>query len=330
MGMFRIGRRGALGGAMAAFASGAATAQPGIEWKPDRPVRMIVPSGAGSGADVVARGLAARLAELLGQSVVVENQPQGVGAVGILAATRARPDGQTIMCAISSILLAPLVDPSLPYDVRNVLPVSQVHQAATVLCVPQRLPIRSLAEFVAASKAEPDRYTIGDYGHGTASHIHAALLIRRADLRSEVVHYPTSPPVIRDMIADHIRCAIVDSASGMPFFRDGSLRPLAVSGRRRLAVLPEVPTFGELGLAGFEPAIWQGVFLPPGTPAPLAAAIEATVRAAIASPSVADLLRSIGFEPVGGSAAELAAMLEAERATWTAVIAETGIKPRGA
>lgn len=300
------------------------------EWKPDRPVRMIVPSGAGSGADVVARALAARLAELLGQAVVVENMQQGVGAVGIMAATRARPDGQTIMCAISSILLAPLVDSSLAYDVRNVMPVSQVHQAATVLSVPQRLPIRTLAEFIAASRAQPDRYTIGDYGHGTASHIHAALLIKRAGLPTEIVHYPTSPPMIRDMIADHIRCGIVDSASGMPFYRDGSLRPIAVSGRKRIPALPDVPTFGELGFAGFEPAIWQAVFLPPATPAPLAAAIEATVRAAILSPAVADLLRNIGFEAVGGSAADLAAMLDTERATWTAVIAETGIKPRGA
>lgn len=326
----RIGRRGlVLGVAAAGLAATAARAQ-GEAWRPERPVRMIVPSGAGSGADVVARALGARLATQIGQAVVIENMPQGVGTVGILAATRARPDGQTIMCAISSILLAPLVDPSLPYDVRNVMPVSQVHQAATVLTVPPRLPIPDLAAFVAASKAEPERFTIGTYGHGTASHIHAALLIRRAGLPTEVVHYPTSPPMIRDMIADHIRCGIVDSASGMPFFRDGSLRPLAVSGRRRLAVLPEVPSFGELGMPGFEPAIWQAVFLPPNTPPALAAAVEAEVRAAIASDAVSGLLRNIGFEPAGGSAAELAAMLDAERATWSAVIAETGIRPRGA
>ena len=328
MGMETTRRRGLLLGTGGLLLAGAAAHAQAPAWRPDRPVRMIVPSGAGSGADVVARALAARLAEQIGQPVVVENMPQGVGAVGILAAARARPDGQTIMCAISSILLAPLVDPSLPYDVRQVMPVSQVHQAATVLCVPQRLPIRDLAGFIAASRETPERFTIGTYGHGTASHIHAALLIRRADLSSEVVHFPSSPPMIRDMIADHIRCGVVDSASGMPFFRDGSLRPLAVSGRRRLSVLPGVPSFGELGFPGFEPAIWQAVFLPPNTPPAIAAGVEAEVRAAIASPAVSDLLRSIGFEPAGGSAAELAAMLEAERATWTAVIAETGIRPR--
>jgi len=202
-----------------------------------------------------------------------------------------------------------------------------VHQAATVLSVPPRLPIRDLAAFVAASRAEPDRFTIGTYGHGTASHIHAALLIRRAALPTEVVHFPSSPPMIRDMIAGHIRCGIVDSASGMPFFRDGSLRPLAVSGRRRLSVLPDVPSFGELGFAGFEPAIWQAVFLPPGAPEAVADAVGAAVRAAIASPEVSERLRGLGFEPVGGSSEELATMLASERATWSAVIAETGIRP---
>jgi tripartite-type tricarboxylate transporter receptor subunit TctC len=317
----------AAGAALLATGRGRAAAQGGGAWRPDRPVRMIVPSGPGSGADVVARALAARLAEGLGQPVVVDNQPQGVGAVGILAAARSRPDGHTLMCAISSILLAPLVDSSLAYDVRQFMPVSQVHQAATVLTVPPPVPARSLDEFVALAKADPARYTIATYGHGTASHVHAALLIRRAGLGAEVIHYPNSPPAIRDMVAGHIRCAFIDSGSGIGAFRDGQLRPLAVSGRRRLGVLPAVPSFAELGHPGFEPAIWQAVFLPLGTPTPAASAIGAAVRAAIASPEVSERLRGLGFEPVGGSAEELAAMLASERATWSAVIAETGIRP---
>jgi tripartite-type tricarboxylate transporter receptor subunit TctC len=297
------------------------------EWRPDRPVRMIVPSGPGSGADVVARALAAKMTELLGQPVVVDNQNQGVGAVGILAAARSRPDGHTLMCSISSILLAPLVDPSLTYDVRQFMPVSQVHQAATVLVVPPQVPARTLDEFLALVRAAPERFIIADYGHGTASHVHAALLIRRAGLRNEIVHYTNTPGIIRDLIADHIRCAIVDSASGMQPVRDGQVRALVVSGRRRLGVLGEVPSFGELGYQGFEPAIWQSMFLPMGTPPVIAAVIERATRQAIAAPDFGVRLRGLGFEPVGGSAEELAAMLAAERATWQAVIVETGIRP---
>jgi tripartite-type tricarboxylate transporter receptor subunit TctC len=128
------------------------------------------------------------------------------------------------------------------------------------------------------------------------------------------------------MLAGHISCAFIDNASGLALLRDGQLRGLAVSGRRRLGVLPDIPSFGELGFPHFEPAIWQAVFLPLGTPAPIAASITAAVRAAIGSEEVSERLRGIGFEPVGGSAEALSSMIAAERETWSAVIAETGIR----
>jgi len=322
------GRRGVLGGgAVVLGAAGLRGARAQQEWRPDRPVRMIVPNGPGSGADIVARALAAKLGEFLGQTIVVDNQPQGVGAVGFLAAARARPDGQTLLCAISSILLAPLIDPSLAYDARQFMPVSQLHQAATVLTIPPAVPARDLAQFLALAKADPRRFSIATYGHGTASHVHAALLVKRAGLEVEVIHYGNSPVAMRDMIAGHIRAAILDSASGMASYRDGQLVPLAISGRRRLSVLPDVPTLGELGFAGFEPAIWQGIFLPLGTPPAIHGSMAAAVRAAILSEEVAGRLRGLGFDPVGGTPEALGELLVAERATWQAVIAETGIRP---
>jgi tripartite-type tricarboxylate transporter receptor subunit TctC len=319
------GRRPLFGALGASLIAGGARAQ--AEWRPDRPVRLIVPSGPGSGADVVSRALAQKLTESLGQQVVVENMGQGVGAVGILAAGRAKPDGYTLMCVISSILLAPLIDPSLAYDVRQFAPLSQIHQGATVLTVAPDVPAKTLDEFLALARAQPEAYTIADYGHGTASHIHAALLIKRAGLKVENVHYSNTPMIFQDMVGGRIKCAVVDSASGSQPIRDGMIRPIVVSGRQRIAVLPDVPTFGELGYAGFEPAIWQAMFLPKEVPAPIAASLERAVRQAILAPDFVARLRGIGFVAVGGSSDELAAMLASERATWQAVIAETGIKP---
>jgi tripartite-type tricarboxylate transporter receptor subunit TctC len=320
-----FGRRPLLGALGTVWGATAATAQAG--WRPERPIRMITPSGAGSGADVVARTLAAKLSELLGQPVVVENQSQGVGAVGILNAARAKPDGYTMMCVISSILLAPLVDPSLAYDVRQFAPLSQIHQGATVLAVAPGVPAKTLEEFLALARAKPDDYSIADYGHGTASHIHAALLIKRAELPVENIHYSNTPQIFQDMIAGRMRAAVVDSASGSQPIRDGLIRPLVASGRERIAVLPDVPTFGELGYRGFEPAIWQAMFLPKDVPAPIAATLEAAVRQAILAPDFVARLRNIGFVAVGGPAEALGRMLASEREIWASVIAETGIKP---
>jgi len=320
-----IGRRPLMGALGASLVTGSASAQG--DWRPDRPVRMIVPSGPGSGADVVARALAQKIGENLGQPVVVENQSQGVGAVGILNAARARPDGYTIMCVISSILLAPLVDPSLAYDVRQFAPLSQVHQGATVLTVAPNVPARTLEEFIALARANPEQYSIADYGHGTASHIHAALLTKRAGLRDEIVHYSNTPMIFQDMVGGRIRAAVVDSASGSQPIRDGMIRPIVASGRERIGVLPNVPTFRELGYQGFEPAIWQALFLPKDVPAPIAASLEKAARQSITAPDFVARLRNIGFVAVGASSEELGAMLASERSIWASVIAETGIKP---
>ena len=222
---------------------------------------------------------------------------------------------------------APLVDPSLAYDVRQFLPVSQLHRAATVLTVSPKVPARTLDEYLALVRATPERFTVADYGHGTGAHIHSALLIKRTGTANEVVHYSNTPMIFQDMYADHIRCAIVDSASGMQPIRDGQIRALAVSGTQRLDVLPDVPTFGELGHPGFEPAIWQSMFLPLGVPAPIAAGVERAVRQAVLQPDFVARLRGLGFVAVGGSSEELAAMLARERTGWQAMIAETGIKP---
>jgi len=299
----------------------------GAGWTPDRRIRFVLPNIAGSGADTVVRVVAPRLADRFGQPVVVENIPGGAGVQGITTVARAAADGYTAISAISSILLAPIVDPSLPYDVqRDFVPVTQYHFGAGVLCVASAdTRAATLAEFFAEARAEPARYDIGTYGHGSASHVQAALLIRSANLGVNIVPYQGSPPVMRDMLGGHMRAAFLDSASALTHIRSGSFRALAVSGPRRIGVLPDVPTFLELGLQGFEPVLWQGLFLPTGTPPPVLASWEAAAREAVANPEVADRFRTIGFEPVGGSSAEFAATIAREKEVWTRIIRDLGL-----
>ena len=294
---------------------------------PSKPISLIVPWPAGGPSDAVLRAFAESASRALGVAVVPDNKPGAGGILGASAMVTAKPDGYTMMCVISSILLAPLVDPSLAYDVRQFAPLSQIHQGATVLAVAPGVPTKTLEEFLALARAKPDDYSIADYGHGTASHIHAALLIKRAGLPVENIHYSNTPQIFQDMIAGRMRAAVVDSASGSQPIRDGLIRPLVASGRERIAVLPDVPTFGELGYRGFEPAIWQAMFLPKDVPAPIAATLEAAVRQAILAPDFVTRLRNIGFVAVGGPAEALGRMLASEREIWASVIAETGIKP---
>ncbi len=296
-------------------------------WERDRPVRLILNGAAGSGADAVARVLALRLQEEFQQSVVVENQPAGAGVVGYQAAMRARKDGLTAICCISGVLLGPLVDSKLPFDVFNeAVPVSQLHTAAGVLCVAKSLGVKTFAEFLAWARAQQGPIPFGNYGHGTASHIHAALLTRRANLNTELVPYP-GPQLVNDLVAGHVKVGFLDSGSVIAQLRGGDIIGLAVTGPERVSVLPNLPTLVSMGnMQGFEPQIWQGIFLPPETPAPILAAWGGAVSRAVKSPQVSARFRDIGFEPVGSLPEEFRAMLRRERETWQRVVAETGVR----
>jgi tripartite-type tricarboxylate transporter receptor subunit TctC len=295
-------------------------------WPQDRPIRIILNGAAGSGADAVTRVLAQRLQEEFRQNVVVENLPAGAGVGGYQTAIRARRDGLTAICCISSVLLGPLVDQKLPFDVFNeAVPVSQLHTAAGVLCVSRALGVRTLEDFLAWARAQATPFPFGNYGHGTASHIHAALLTKRAELRTELVPYP-GPQLVSDLMAGHVGVGFLDSGSVIAQLRSGDVLGLAVTGPRQVSVLPDLPTLVSKGMAGFEPQIWQGIFLPPDTPANIVEAWGAGVTRAVKSEPVSAKFRDIGFEPVGSSPEEFRAMLKREREIWAGVVAETGVR----
>jgi tripartite-type tricarboxylate transporter receptor subunit TctC len=306
-----------------------AAAQPAraqtTEGYPNRPVRIVQTGGPGSGSDVVARVVAARLAEVLRQTVVVENIANAVVAHTTVA--RARRDGLTILSAVTGVLLGPLVDSGLTYDVlRDFVPVSQLHAATGVLLVTAATPARTVAEFAELVRAAPQRYDLGNYGHGSASSLQGAILNRRLGLALQAVPYPGSPPLVRDMLAGHICCGFIDVGTVRDQLRQGSLRALAVTGPWRAAQIPDVPTFTELGIPGLEPQIWQGFFVPAGTPTAIVARLgEATVEA-MRSPEVIRAISDLGFRPLGSTPEEFATMLRQQEAIWRRIVDETGIR----
>ncbi len=318
-------RRATLAAALAL--PGLARAQGSLPWDRERPIRLVLNGAAGSGADAVTRVLAQRLQEEFRQNVVVENQGAGAGVVGYQNVMRARKDGLTAICCISGVLLGPLVDSKLPFDVFNeAVPVSQLHTAAGVLCVSKAIGVRSFAEFLTWARAQTAIIPFANYGHGTASHIHAALLSRRANLRTELVPYP-GPQMVNDLVAGHVNVGFLDSGSVIAQLRSGDVIGLAVTGPARVSVLPNLPTLiSQGGMAGFEPQIWQGIFLPPETPAPIVEAWGQAVSRAVKSEAVSARFRDIGFEPVGSLPSEFRPMLARERETWRQVVAETGVR----
>lgn len=302
--------------------------QPAAPGLPERAIRLIVPSSAGSGADTAARAMAARLGELVRQPVVVENLPSGGGVVGISTAARSPRDGTTLLAAISGLLLGPMMDSTLPYDLfRDFRPVSQMMAATGALVVTPAVSAPTLRDFIAEAKSGR-ACDLGNYGYASASHLQSELFNRRAGLELQTVPYSGSALLVRDMLAGHIRCAFLDTGSASTYLQAGTMRALAVTGPRRSPLVPDVPTFVELGFPGFEPQIWQGVFLPAGTPEPIVAAMGRAVAEALRHPDVARTIRDLGFEPVGSTPEAFAAMLRHDAPIWRRIVEETGIRIR--
>jgi tripartite-type tricarboxylate transporter receptor subunit TctC len=198
--------------------------------------------------------------------------------------------------------------------------------AAGVLCVPKSLGVRSVAELLTWARAQSGVIPFGNYGHGTASHIHAALFSKRAGLNTELVPYP-APQLVNDLIAGHVKVGFLDSGTVIAQLRSGDIIGLAVTGPSQVSVLPNTPTLVSLGnMQGFEPQIWIGTFLPPETPSAIVDAWGEGVSQAVKSANVSARFRDIGFEPVGSLPATFRTMLARERETWAKVVAETGVQ----
>jgi len=297
------------------------------EGYPDRPLRMVVGFPAGGSADQSARRLADQLGRQLGKPVVVDNRPGASGNIAAAAAARSAPDGYTLFYGSNAThAMNVSLYPRLDYDpVKDFAPIALDGKVYNVLCVNPGFQAADLNVLLALARKAPDRIAVATPGNATSGHLSLVLVQQASGARFVHVPYKGSAPAATDVLGGQVPALFDNVAGTLAHIRAGKLRPLAVTSRQRLPLLPDVPTFEELGLRGCEIAAWGGLWAPAGTPAPVLQRLNAEMNRALATPAVADRMRELSVEPQGGSAEALAAFAAEETLRWREVIRKAGI-----
>lgn len=317
--------RAATGIALAALTLATGTLQ--AQDYPNKPVRIIAPFPPGSGPDVNARELAAKLGPLIGQSVVVENRPGASGIIGTEAAAKAAPDGYTLYIGATSVMsIVPFVYSKLPFNVeRDFVPISLLGVLNTGLIANPAVAAKDARELIALVKAKPDAVNSASQGVGSYSHLSGEWFNFASGTNIRLVPYNTQN-VYSDLIAGQIQLMFDALPAAIGNVKGGKLKVLAITGKTRHPALPDVPTFAEAGLADYEPLAWQGLFAPAGTPKAVIDKLGAAMAQVGKAPDLAEKWRSYGGELLGSSPAEFAAFLKADQARWSAVVKRAGVK----
>ncbi|MFT3721232.1 Bug family tripartite tricarboxylate transporter substrate binding protein [Pseudorhodoferax sp.] len=293
---------------------------------PSRPVKLIVPYAAGGFADTRARKIAEQLGQRLGQPVVIDNRAGAGGVTGTDAIAKAT-DGHTFGFGSPAPLVTnPMLMKKMPYDAeRDLLPIVLIEEAPLVLSTALNQPFKSVRELVAAGQAKPDTLTYGSSGVGGAHHLSGELLAFQTGTRFVHVPYKGGAPAATDLMGGHLAFMFEMGYAALPAIQSGKVRPLAVSGKQRLKVLPQVPTLDEAGVKGFESYNWLGMIAPAGTPPAVITRLNAAVNEALADPGVRSMIEDSGGVVVGGSPQDYAKFLAAERAKWGPLIRSANI-----
>lgn len=293
---------------------------------PSKPIKVIVPYAPGGATDILGRMVAAKLQESWGQSVVVENKPGASGVLGNDLVAKAPPDGYTVLLGITAIVQSATLM-KLPYDpYKDLIPVSQLAVSTSLLTVPAGTPVKTLAEYVALVKSQPGKHGYGSFGNGTSAHIQGELFKSQTGVDMAHVPYKGSAPMLNDLLGGQLSAAFLDVGSSRGQLKAGSIKALAATGTERLKMLPDVPTFAELGLKNFEPRGWFGYFLPAGTPAPVVAKLGAELARIIRSPEVSAKIEELGLLPSGNTPEQFAAIVKGDGAIYAKLIKDLNIK----
>jgi tripartite-type tricarboxylate transporter receptor subunit TctC len=315
--------------AAALLAASAAVAQArDPEW-PQRPIRFIVPFPAGASTDIIGRILAQKMSQQLGQQIVIENRAGASGNIGADAIAKATPDGYTIGIATASThAVAASLTANLPYDpIKDFAPVAMLGSQPYVLVLHPALPARNLAELIALARAKPGTLNYGSAGVASLAHLATALFATMAGIDIVHVPYKSSAQSVTDMITGRLDMQFATIAPSLPNIQAGQLRALATSGKTRVAVLPEVPTVAEAGIAGYEAALWVAVVAPAATPTTIVARLNRTMNDILNSADGTEALIAQGMTAEAGAPDTVTQRIRDDIAKWRDVAVKAGIRP---
>ncbi len=294
---------------------------------PVKPVRVVVGFSAGGGIDLVARVTAQKLSSAFGQAVVVDNRAGASGNIAAELVAKSAPDGYTLLLGNSSLSISPAVFQKLAYDpVRDLTPISMVSSLPFVLAVHPSLPVRSVKELVALARAKPDALAYASAGAGTMSHLAMELMRLKTGIKVAHLPYKGSAPAAVGLMSGEAQCSFLGIPIAHAQIKAAKLRGLGVTAQTRSAVIPQVPTVQEAGVAGFEVLQWNGLFAPARTPQAVLDRLYRELAKALASPEVRQRLEAEGADPVGSAPSDFASFLRVEAEKWADVAKRSGTR----
>ncbi len=300
----------------------------GAQPYPNKPLRLIIPfPGAGGGADVVGRLAGQKLAEGLGQPVVIENRPGAAANIGTELVAKAQPDGYTLLVSAPSLTIAPSLYKTLPFDpLKDFAPITLLAEIPNLLTIRQAIPAGTLKEFVAYARANSGKLNFGNSGIGTSTHLAAVLFLQKTGLNLVSVTYKGVSQALVAMIGNEVDLVVLGPTSALPHIQAGRVKTLAVMRSTRLASLPQVPTIKEAGVEDSEVITWYGLLAPAGTPRAIVNRLAAEWARAAATPDTRDKVQNIGVEVLTNTPEQFSAMIRTEIPRWRKIITEANIK----
>jgi tripartite-type tricarboxylate transporter receptor subunit TctC len=293
---------------------------------PTRPITLIVPYPAGGGNDVIARLVAAKMSEGLGQPIVIENRGGAGSTIGTRDVARSEPDGYTLLIATSSLAINPSLYPDVAYDPKkDFAPIGLIATSPNFVLVNPAVPVHSVAELIALARKEPGKLDFASTGIGTSTHLAAVLFAAMADVKLNAVPYKGVAPAVTDLLGGQVALMFCPMASVVGQVRAGTLRAIAVTGAKRSPLFPDLPTVAEAGLSGYAAELHYGLVAPAGTPGEVIAKLNGALNHAVADPDVSSRLAADGTETLPGTPEAYGADIAGEETKWGAIIKKAGV-----